>query len=160
MSRLGDQSLPLGPLPYPVPGGLNKFRGAWVHVWNRLVLCYLILARRFKFISGGPGSITLSLSGGPKFMPGTLGTLLPYPSQGDSSSPQGGQGLLPYLFQGLSLSLKLIGTLLPYHCWVLCYLVLHRRTWVYLRGARVYYLIKFRRTWVCPWNCWILKYSI
>ena len=29
-----------------------------------------------------------------------------------------------------------------------------------LRGARVCYLISFRRTWVCPWNRWVLCYLV
>ena len=42
----------------------------------------------------------------------------------------------------------------------LCYIILARGTQVHLRGARVYYLISFRRAWVCPWNQWVLCYLI
>ena len=40
--------------------------------------------------------------------------------------------------------------------WVLWCLILARGIQVYLRGARVYYLIPFRGVWIHAWNRWVL----
>ena len=80
-------------LPYPVRGGPESTSGGPEAVGYFVTLS---CSGGPKFISRGPGYITLSCSGELEFNFGPLGTLLTYPAQG-----------------GLSSSLEPLGNLLP-----------------------------------------------
>ena len=86
--------------------------------------------------SGEPEFVTLSLSGGPEFMPGTIGYFVTLSWPGGLKFTSGGPESITLSRSG---GPEYVSEIVEYFVTLSL-----RGTPVYLRGARVYYLLPFR----------------